>query len=292
MDNDILFEDENISMLTPNSSRGILVISKIENEVICTQGMYSAAWLQKNLPEFSKIRSISHDVIFFRAPFYNKNNNQTLEDSYGDDFYNLYKNVAIIRVDPNKTFVFSSECRANFIDSEQKKNNCLGESRKLLTEYLNIIKQNESINCIQPLIPNWHLTNYEKSCRPTQRNERYRGIGSRGHNSRLLTVPVERNSEILVKRDHIPIEWFYSIYYDGKQCYPKKSDTNEEIANVNMELKANINMEQPINVYLPEVAKLEQPVLGEQSGGKNNTYYLKKYRKYKQKYINLKNMNK
>jgi hypothetical protein len=150
---DIKFTNEDICILFPECKKGIVIYSNY----ICTnldEGLKTGKRLHQEGIEFG--RSIYHPYIFFRAPYYSHDINYTtieseINSSFGEK-QNEIKSRVYIRVDPNRTYVFSSEIRAKsnssytlkFPRTESSKNTqiVLNRSRKTLTEYLEIIKQN------------------------------------------------------------------------------------------------------------------------------------------------------
>ncbi len=108
------------------------------------QVIKTGAQLRKEVINFG--RTIEHPYIFFRAPFrYDGNIDYT---SVNSEIASLYGNVdqkdkVFIRVDPNRTYVFSSEIRAKYLYDNRLKNK-LQSSKIKLSEYLKIIRANEN----------------------------------------------------------------------------------------------------------------------------------------------------
>jgi len=100
-------------------------------------------------------------------------------------------NIAIIRVDPNETYVFSSEIRANYYGKEISP--MLDRSRITLTEYFDKIKSNSAPNYQCENQPVWNFITRDIYYFP--RNIKVPKMYS--------DSPIERNSEILVARDII-----------------------------------------------------------------------------------------
>lgn len=108
---------------------------------LCTEGLKTGQQLQKEDIKFD--RGVYHPYIFFCAPYYSRPiDYSTIDTEINSSFGYTNKNSKVfIRVDPDRTFVFSSEIRAQRPDSITE----LNKSKKTLTRYLQIIKENESI---------------------------------------------------------------------------------------------------------------------------------------------------
>ena len=175
LDTDIIYQDELVCILKPEIKKGIIIWSKykqpIKSESICESGLKSGQKLSEENPEYN---GITHPYIFFRAPYeYNEvdysNIKTEINSSYGYNFCETddYKDRVYIRVDPYKTYVFSSGIRekqellknANIAsDFYRKKDKAnfelnynhimeeLNKSKKTLSEYLEIIKENKNKN--------------------------------------------------------------------------------------------------------------------------------------------------
>jgi hypothetical protein len=98
-----------------------------------------------------------HPYIFFRAPYFFKQIDYTsieteITSSFGEGQYDL-TSKAWIRVDSEKTFVYSSEIRANYSPSFyynspeylHRKEQEIQNLRKRMTDYLQIIDENARI---------------------------------------------------------------------------------------------------------------------------------------------------
>jgi len=86
----------------------------------------------------------------------------------------------------------------------------LKNSRKSLKEYFKIIDKNSKIIPTSNEKEVWNLISGNKLLY----NIKY-GIEEY---SQIITCPIERNSEILVRIPHIPLSWAHSIYFLGKLC--------------------------------------------------------------------------
>ena len=157
---DILFCDNDVCILKQEIKKGLNCIVIFTNytqpknmPALCETGLKTGYQLQKEgLKCINFGRNIIHDYIFFRAPYYFNiidytTINTEIISSYGEE--HQYKATQIwIRIDPERTFVYSSEIRAVYqphfyynspdyllaIDNEFKK------SRKIISEYKDDIK--------------------------------------------------------------------------------------------------------------------------------------------------------
>ena len=156
---DILFSDFDICILKPEVKKGILIFTNYKQPVglpsLCETGLKTGVQLNSEGIEFG--RSMIHPYIFFRAPyFFNPIDYTSIEteiiSSFGEGQSDLTSR-AWIRVDPEKTFVYSSEIRANysplfFYNSPEylrRKEQEIQKSRKRMTDYLQIIDENARI---------------------------------------------------------------------------------------------------------------------------------------------------
>jgi hypothetical protein len=195
---DILFQDDDVRILKPDVKKGILVFTafpKRENINICEVGLKTAAQLRSEGVNFG--RSISHPYIFFRAPYQKSEIDYTsVESEITSSFPNLYTNstrgIAWIRVDPEHTYVYSSEIRAKFGHNSHY----LNASRKCMKDYLNIIEDNkrqiqEKINSKKPTFPQCYNLITSR-------------IDFRNPNYHMCNItPANRNSEVLVRIPHM-----------------------------------------------------------------------------------------
>jgi hypothetical protein len=230
---DIMYQDELVCILRPDVKKGIIVFTNFKQptgtDSLCNLGLKTGKQLQKEGIDFD--RSKIHPYIFFRAPYYSRNIDYTsveteINSSYGEGQIGI-KSRAFIRVDPDNTFVFSSEIRAkilgryfNFLsdgrlitkqqasrthtkflipynDERYKElyntyyNFEINKSKKTLSEYLIIIKENELIS--------GKIYNLYSSRKELSISSIYPPFDS---------TPIERNSEILVSIPHLKPEYF------------------------------------------------------------------------------------
>ena len=152
-DHDIMYEDDNVCILRPELKRGVLVFSIFEQpegiEDLCTLGLKSAEQLQKEGVSFGRSSAVQHPYIFFRAPHKSGEINYSSVDSEIASSFTAVpsgrsggEGCIFIRVDPEKTYVYSSEIRADLRGhAASKVFEEVGKSRKTMIEYLSIIKR-------------------------------------------------------------------------------------------------------------------------------------------------------
>jgi len=150
---DIMYKDDLVCILRPDVKKGIIVFTNFKQptgtDSLCNLGLKTGEQLQKDGIDFG--RSKIHPYIFFRAPYYSRNIDYTsveteINSSYGKGQIGI-KSRAFIRVDPDNTFVFSSEIRNIFKHSVWygKENTMINNSKKTLSEYLEIINNNREM---------------------------------------------------------------------------------------------------------------------------------------------------
>ena len=151
---DILYQDSDVCILKPDVKKGVLIFSNIANTIIYNDGLKTGKQLEKEGIDFG--RSMIHDYSFFRAP---KMTGPIIRDTVQSEIASLYdpnlnlSSKVWIRIDPKRTFVYSSEIRAKFYPQfrfgtheylenlEQE----VSKSRKTMIEYFQILKQNALI---------------------------------------------------------------------------------------------------------------------------------------------------
>ena len=202
--NDIMYKDKHVCILKPNVQKGVIIMNRFnqpENmESLCDLGLKTGSQLQKEGMEFG--RSVYHPYIFFRAPY--RSPDQMNYSNPEAEIISLYEEtvldedgVVFIRVDPDKTFVFSSEIRTVEFN-KTKQNKMLKRSKKTLTDYLRIIKENSSIT--EKLNPGlrYNLFTSEAKIFPYPRSK----------STEWNEYPIHRNSEILVYKPHLTRDYF------------------------------------------------------------------------------------
>lgn len=258
---DILFQDRDVCILKPDSDRGILIytISRPRfggnTKTVCQEGLLSYNELLKRHPEYKLkprlglyINSNHNDLIFFRAPFTSDVN--SFESSYNGespkDMLSKYspETIVTIRIDPDLTWVYSSEIRvmgsySNLLRSRIPMRAYLEKLKTMPKEYLkngknmyaNIItyekvfKNSKNVPVSRSIFNNWGLSNNnwnpnndygynneEENYENYEENEYNNdNKGNRGGAYPLVKhFPIERNAEVVVKIPHIPPEWFVS----------------------------------------------------------------------------------
>jgi hypothetical protein len=204
---DIMYEDDLVCILKPEVKKGIIIWTHFTQPEgmgnLCELGLKTGKRLHEEGIDFG--RNIYHPYIFFRAPYYSRDIDYTsvekeIISSYGEEQIGS-KPIVYIRVDPDRTFVFSSEIRAkNPADIEK--------SKKTLSEYLRIIYMNSTIyNTLFPLSitkkqPAYHL--FSSELRPIEND----GKNFTKLKYPLINVPIERSSEILVSIPHLIPDYF------------------------------------------------------------------------------------
>lgn len=206
-DDDIMYQDDLVCILKPDVKKGIIVWTKYKQpagmDSLSNIGLKTGVQLHSEGIYFGRTKI--HPYIFFRAPFYSNPIDYTsvkteIESSYGE----LGTEPRIfIRVDPDKTFVFSSEIRVNFTDYEEQ-NSYLNKSKKLLSEYLEIIKDNLLIE--SNIIPHDKKLLYNLI---TSKAKLFLKIAYPGKT--FNEAPTNRNSEILVSIPHLTPKYFVTL---------------------------------------------------------------------------------
>ena len=230
-ESDILYKDDLVCILKPDVKKGIIVWTHYTQppsmDSLCNLGLKTGMQLHFEGVDFGRTKI--HPYIFFRAPYYSSDIDYSTPEreiisSYGEGQIGREPRV-FIRIDPNQTFVFSSEIRAHipiayfhkfdghlltkkelsvthtdYLMSRQDErfqelynsfyNNEINKSKKLLSEYLQIIKNNET---------NVYNTYNLYTSRKVQINS-----SEYPYNK----YPIERNSEILVSIPHLTPDFF------------------------------------------------------------------------------------
>ena len=201
---DIIYEDSLVCILRPNIKEGVLVFTNYRIPAgidIRESGIKTGKRLHEEGVEFN--RTIIHPYIFFRAPWIS---NEVDYSTYETEVNSLFgqghigiKHRCFIRVDPDKTFVFSSEIRCespyhNDIDKEVFK------SKKTLSEYLRIISCNAKLyKWTTEKQPAYNLYTSKLILVPNNDNKLMYPMSK---------APISLNSEILVSLPHLTPEYF------------------------------------------------------------------------------------
>lgn len=204
-EDDIMYQDDDVCILRPDSQKGIIVWTSFNNpnngQHLCDIGLKTGKKMRENGISFG--RSIYHPYIFFRAPYYAPREDEVNVTTDVNEIISYYgrinlKNKAFIRVDPEKTYVYSSDIRVIYKDNIE---NIILNSRKTLSNYLKIINNNLLI---------------EKSLNKTNKKILYNLFSSKAfvfpktHNLKepFYHIPINRTSEILVKLEHLTPDYF------------------------------------------------------------------------------------
>ena len=221
LQSDIIYQDKDIAILHPNSNKGIPIWTNYRKhdknvDDILKVGLKTGEQLQ--IEGIDCGRSIYHPYSFFRAPYRKpvEVDKTTLIHevvSYYDTNIMKYdKNKIFIRVDPDRTYVYSSEIRPNMpycSYHSTKYNNELKNSRKTLTEYLDIIAENEEQirNKEVGTVPIYNL--YSSRIQSFHRTDsRYIENFDDRFNYPLTKYLTNRTSEILVRLAILPPDYF------------------------------------------------------------------------------------
>ena len=201
MDN-VLFQNDDVCILRPGTEIGIPIYHHSRNPNLCRDGIEKADWDKK--PSAKRKNKDHYKLHFFRAPF--TSDTSSFEGLYDGNSIDrmlrsdtMYKSLCTILVDPDLTYVYSSDAR---VDQEIGIDDFLG-SKITLRRYLEIIKENENIR--EPYYAD--LLTFKK-----RQVEEY---GEYEIGNERLNFPIEQNSEIVVKIQKIPIEWFVSCVSIG-----------------------------------------------------------------------------
>jgi hypothetical protein len=191
---DVLYQDENICILKPDSPRGVIVFHKGPTDRICSEGLLSYNEFRRRNPNLGLRKTIptgNHnldhdDLIYFRAPF--TADGSSFEASFGTSPEELLhpsigETIVLLKVDPFKTNVFFSEARVHRFQNRNLPYN-FHYYTKPLWQYMRS-KVGRSAFYGTPL---WEATSWGAP---------------------------ERYWEVVVKRNHIPKEWFVDCIYNG-----------------------------------------------------------------------------
>jgi hypothetical protein len=144
-DEDVKYIDQYVCILHSYVNKGVFVwhsYQEKEGVDLKEEGIKSGYLLNKEKVNYGRITH--HPYIFFRAPEKKYTNIGEITEC---------KNRIYIRVDPDRTFIFSSEIRSQFKPScycpSQEYDLMIWrellKSRKTLREYFFIVKENEEI---------------------------------------------------------------------------------------------------------------------------------------------------
>jgi hypothetical protein len=215
---DIMYQDSLVCILKPEVKKGIIIWTQpAEMGSLCELGLKTGEQLQKEGIDFG--RSKIHPYIFFRAPYYSRDIDYIsveteinssygeegqieteIDSSYGEEGQIEKKPRVFIRVDPDNTFVFSSEIRNVVTHSTWHNNvkNIINNSKKKLSQYLEIIKNNSKIieNTDKKIWYNLFTSEAKLFSNTVNPPEPYDNN------------PINKNSEILVSIPHLTSDYF------------------------------------------------------------------------------------
>ena len=221
---DVMYKDDKVCILKPSVKKGVVIFSAYKNRKnikICKVGLKSGKQLHSEGVNFD--RNIHHPHIFFRAPFrYDGNIDYKSVDTEISSLYGKLDqdDKVFIRVDPNRTYVFSSEIRSRYLGNSNKIiNEKLEKSKILLSKYLQIIRDNEEniynarkyAQKIGTAYPHfyWNIFTYRVHKNNSYRYNSNNGIEVYNNSKRnQITVNIARNSEILVSLPHLEPRYF------------------------------------------------------------------------------------
>jgi len=216
-DADVIYQDDDVCILRPEVKKGVLLFHHFASVNVCEEGLKTGQLLHSEGVDFE--RHVYHPYSFFRAPYYSNEIDYTsveteIKSLYGDIDM---RNLAFIRVNPSQTFTYSSEIRAEKDFRDPYYHNFLMNSRKSLTDYLRIIAENERIKRENPYsqhVYNLYTSRIDYSV-PYQNKLQINNL-SRYVKFPKNLVPVERNSEVLVRLPHIPNDFFVVCDYTAE----------------------------------------------------------------------------
>ena len=203
-----MYEDELVCILKPDVKKGIIIwthyVQPLASDRLCMSGLKTAH--QLHLDGVNLDRDNPAPYIFFKAPFKSSNIdyssvNTEISCSYGKTQIEVSQ-IVYIRVDPNKTYVFSSELRDHnrFPELYRKVDTFIINSKKLLSEYLKIIENNIEIIKKKDSKHNIYYNLFSSMARLFPLNL--------DPPLPFDSLPIERNSEILVSIPHLTPDFY------------------------------------------------------------------------------------
>jgi hypothetical protein len=201
---DIMYQDDLVCILRPDVKKGIIiwsVYSSLTPVDICKMGLKTGKQLKTEDTDYG--RTVTHPYSFFRAPYVacRDIDYSTVETEISSSFGKINTLSRVyIRVDPDKTFVFSSEMRNYFAHPKwYGKPDEIYKSKKTLSEYLKVIRDNLMVD----------------SNLPSGKSIWYDLYTSKAHIYADTIVPfyfdehpINENSEILVSIPHLTPDYF------------------------------------------------------------------------------------
>lgn len=146
-----MYKDSFVCILKPEVKKGIIIYSNFNQpqgmDSLKNLGLKTGKKLQEEGINFGRTKI--HPYIFFRAPQYSNNIDYTTVETEIDSSYGKLTDIAtkvFIRVDPNRTYTFSSEIRIHYYDNNNDiTENVVNRSKMSLSDYLKIINDNKQI---------------------------------------------------------------------------------------------------------------------------------------------------
>jgi hypothetical protein len=218
-ESDIMYQDHLVCILKPEVKKGVIVWTHYTQPKNCESlkviGLKTGDQLYREGIDFGRV--VYHPYIFFRAPYFSREIDYSsieseIYSSYGENQINIEPRI-FIRVDPNKTFIFSSELRA--INPSK-----IRLSKKLMTDYFEIINKNKVLCSSNKYSrPIYNLVTSEIHKFEEYKNKTFCDIDdiSLNHSSRennyniFHDAPPNRNSEIIVSIPHLTSDYFVKI---------------------------------------------------------------------------------
>jgi hypothetical protein len=207
-----MFRDADVCILKPGVKKGVLVFTLYNQPTglpsLCESGLKTGAQLKKEGVDFG--RGVFHPYVFFRAPYLSNPPDYTtveseIKSSFGERISDKPK-MAWIRVDPDQTYVYSSEIRAVYrpdalLGSAKYTSEMFSEvwrSRKTMTEYLRIIGENARMPVEPGKKPVYNLFSSDVKLIPMKGKAIYP----------WNEEPINMNSEVLVYIPHLTPDFF------------------------------------------------------------------------------------
>jgi len=203
---DIMYMDSLVCILKPEVKKGILIFTNYVQpqgmDSLYKLGLKSGKKLHDEGIDFGRTKI--HPYIFFRPPVYANVIDYTtvqseIVSSYGTEQDTDTTKFVFVRVDPNRTFTFSSELRVKYWNDQKQ----LNKSKKTLSDYLKIINANKTtianVQGDQQIL--YNLFTSRATLFPKSYN-----LDKDWDES-----PINRNSEILVEIPHLTPNYFVQI---------------------------------------------------------------------------------
>jgi hypothetical protein len=204
----VLFQNKNIKILHPNNPNGILVFHTFSHRYFAKNGLFPSS---KFVMDYGS--EVFHNEIFFRAPYIkNLESSNNVCEYFDNNIINHYQNLAVIRICPFNTFVFSSEFRSHDNWGPIKGKQKINETRKPMIQYMEQLEKNKNkMEKKKEEESNWYNLITSDVIFDRKYQHKYRC------NPNYSQLSIAHNSEILAEVDHIPFEWFVECYWNGEK---------------------------------------------------------------------------